>query len=425
MERTISAEIISTGSELMLGRMVDTNSAWLSDFLGVLGIHTVRHTSVGDDLAMLIDAFKRGWTESRLIVVTGGLGPTEDDLTRQAAAEAFGLELEFNEQLADEVRQMFLNRGSVMTDNNLRQAWLPRTSLPVPNSAGTAPGFALADEKRLMVFLPGVPREMKLMCETWLKPRLKEQFPGLSASSHTVILRTAGLGESLVDSLIGDLMVPESNPTIGLLAGPDMVNVLVTATGRDQAEARSLTAPAVGELEKRLHGHVFGYGDDNLSDVLAGLLKERDLSLTILDAVTQGRLNGRLAPSLELNNWSGGQDLPWQPTLSGVMEILRLYAPDSVALRFDEDDRGPRRRRYGREIRLITTARTDRDAGAPPPGHLALLVESGVQSETIGDGRAMVRKFRLGGERNWALSRAAALSMFHLWQVLKGYSAPD
>jgi len=425
MEQTISAEIISTGSELMLGRMVDTNSAWLSEFLGGLGIPTVRHTSVGDDFERLVEVFKRGWEDSRLTVVTGGLGPTEDDLTRQAAAAAFGLELEFRQELAEEIRAMFQSRGAVMTNNNLRQAWLPRGGRPVPNPTGTAPGFALADEERLMVFLPGVPREMKIMCDSWLKPHLKEQFPGLNAQRHTVVLRTAGLGESLVDNMIGDLMVPDGNPTIGLLAGPDMVNVLVTATGRDLDEARALAGPVVAELEKRLHGHVFGYGDDSLAEVVAGLLKERDLSLTILDAVTQGRLNGRLAPSLELENWSGGQDLPWQPTLSGIMEILRLYAPDSLALRFDEDDPGPRRRRYGREIRLIITAQVDREAAPPAPGHLALVMESGVQSETIGDGRAMVRKFRLGGQRNWALSRAAALSMFHLWQVLKGYSASD
>lgn len=425
MDQTISAEIISTGSELMLGRMVDTNSAWLSDFLGLLGIQTVRHTSVGDDFERLVETFKQGWGESRLTLVTGGLGPTEDDLTRPAAAEAFGLELEFNERLADEVRQMFRSRGAAMTDNNLRQAWLPRTSLPVPNPTGTAPGFALADENRLMVFLPGVPREMKIMCETWLKPRLKTQFPALNAQRHTVVLRTVGLGESLVDSLVGDLMVQDANPTIGLLAGPDMVNVLVTVTGHDLGEAQALAAPTLAELEKRLHGHVFGYGDDNLSDILAGLLKERDLSLTILDAVTQGRLNGRLAPSLELGNWSGGQDLPWQPTLSGVMEILRLYAPDSVPRRLGDDDQSPHRRRYAREIRLITTAQADREAAAPSPGHLALVVESGVQSESIGNGRPITRKFRLGGEHDWALSRAAALSMFHLWQVLKGYSSPN
>ena len=422
MKPIISAEIISTGSELMLGRMVDTNSAWLSDFLGSLGIPTIRHTSVGDDLERLVEAFKRSWQECRLIVVTGGLGPTEDDLTRQAAAAAFGLEMEFHESLADEMRDLFKRRGSNMPDNNLRQAWLPRTSLPVPNPAGTAPGFALADSDRLMVFLPGVPHEMKAMADTWLRPRLKDQFPMRDALRHTVILKTAGLGESVVDSLVGDLMAADGNPAIGLLAGPDMVSVLVTATAPDPAEAETLAAPVIAELETRLRGHVFGYGDDTLSDVLARLLKERDLSLTILDTVTQGRLNGRLAPSLDLNNWSGGQDLPWQPALSGVMEILRLYAPDSVALKL-ENDPFPRRRRYGREIRLITTAQSDREAPSPAPGQLALVVESAVQSETIGDGQVVVRKFKLGGERNWALSRAAALSMFHLWQVLKGFSA--
>lgn len=421
MERTISAEIISTGGELMLGRMVDTNSAWLSDFLMILGFPTVRHTAVGDDLQRLTEAFKRSWAESRLTVVTGGLGPTEDDLTRQAAAKAFGLELELHQPLADDLRELFQRRGYTMTDNNLRQAWLPRSSLPIPNPVGTAPGFALADPDRLMVFLPGVPHEMKVMAEGWLKPKLEERFPDVNSPRHTTILKTAGLGESSVDSLIGDLMGPERNPSIGLLAGRDTVSVLVTASGRNPDEARTLAAPVISELEKRLLGHVFGYGDDSLPSVLARMLKGRGLSLAILDAATQGRLNGRLAPALDRDNWSGGQDLPWQPALSGVTEILRLYAPDSAAAP-GGDDPGPRRRRHGREIRLITTVRPDQEARPPAaPGQVALVLESAVQSEIIGGGQAVAREFHLGGEPAQVLSRAASLSMFHLWQVLGGF----
>ncbi|MDR2946289.1 MAG: CinA family nicotinamide mononucleotide deamidase-related protein [Candidatus Adiutrix sp.] len=416
---TVSAEIISSGSELTLGRMVDTNSAWLSDFLGRLGVPTVRHTTVGDDFGRLVEAFQRGWAGAQVIVVTGGLGPTEDDLTRPAAAKAFGLELEFNETLAGEVRALFKSRGAVMTDNNLRQAWLPRSAIVVPNPIGTAPGFALAEAGRLMVFLPGVPCEMKIMAEGWLKPRLKEQFPNLKASRHTVVLNTAGLGESRVDALVGDLMAPNRNPAVGLLAGADMVKVLVTATGDDPAEAEALAAADVAEVEKRLCGHVFGYGEDTLPDAVAGLLKEQGLSLTILDAVTQGRLGGRLAPGLDPANWGGGQDLPRQPALSGALDILRLYAPDSAAERQTDSSHC---RRHAREIRLIVAARPDPDSSERPEGHLSLLIECAVQSEALCGGRPQICQFPMGGEPHWALSRAAALSMFHLWRVLKGFA---
>ncbi len=419
MENDFSGELITTGSELMLGRMVDTNSAWLSETLGGTGLRIVRHTSVGDDLPRLIQAFRLGWEHSPVTVVTGGLGPTEDDLTRQAAAEAFGRELVYREDLADGVRDMFRRRGYIMTDNNLRQAWLPRGALVVPNVLGTAPGFALAEPGKLMVFLPGVPPEMKRMVRDWLLPRLKEQFPAVDRRIRTVVLKTAGLGESLVDNRIGDLMAPGFNPTVGLLAAPDQVRVIVTAEGRTDEEVEARLAPTLAELEKRLAGHVFAHGEVSLAQVTAALLKEQDLCLTILDAITQGRLSGALAPSLEPENWGGAQDLPWQPTLSGTMEILRLYAPDSAALQADEEDSWPSRRR-GREIRLIVTARPDQDAPPPRPGETALVIETAVQRETLHQGQPLIRHFSLGGITGRALTRTSAMAIFHLWQVLSG-----
>lgn len=420
MRQSLTAEIISTGSELMLGHLVDSNSAWISTFLGDLGIKTVRHTSVGDDLARLIAVFKQSWAENTVVVVTGGLGPTEDDLTRQAAADAFGCPLEYDESLAQELRELFHQRGYQMAENNLRQAWRPRSTLSVPNPVGTAPGFALAEEGKLMVFLPGVPHEMKIMAASWLEPRLKAQFPGNQCVRQTFIIKIAGLGESSVDSLMGDLIINGQNPTVGLLSAPDQIKVLVTASGQDQAEAETVAASTIKEIEKRLHGHVFGYGDDTLPKVVARLLKEKDLTLTVLDAVTQGRLSGRLAPCLDLNNWSGCQDLPWQPTLSGITEILRLYAPDS-ADRFADDDEAPSRRRHRREIRLIATAQPDWETQNQNPEHIAIILESAVQSESLNNGKPLTRKTRLGGERDRTLARASVLTLFHLWQVLMGF----
>ncbi len=221
--------------------------------------------------------------------------------------------------------------------------------------------------------------------------------------------------------LVGDLVAAANNPSIGLLASPDVsVRVIVSAEGRDERELDRLLNPVLSELEKRLSGHVFGYGETTLARATAELLKKTGLRLTILDAITQGRLSGSLAPSLDGPNWGGAQDLPWQPSLSGVIEILRLYAPDSAALQNDENSPA---RRHRREIRLITTARPDSSAPPAKPGETALVFECAVQGEAINNGQALTRKFNLGGDSARVLDRAAALSSFHLWQVLSEQAA--
>jgi nicotinamide-nucleotide amidase len=383
---TIRAEIVTTGSELMLGRLVDSNSAWLSEYLAEQGVRVVRHTAVGDDLARLAEAFRRAWHEHQVILVTGGLGPTEDDLTRPAAAEAFGLDLEFHEELAEELRGLFLRRGYTLTDNNLRQAWLPRSALLVPNPLGTAPGFALAGELKLMVFLPGVPPEMKKMVRQWLTPRLKTQFPAREGHLKTMILKTAGLGESSVDSRIADLMAGQ-NPAVGLLASPDMVRVLVTASGESEADLEAKLAPTLAELEKRLAGHIFSRDGETLAEAAAARLVRGGWRLSLCDAVTRGRLSGLLGPALPAAAWAGA----WEPAPDWP-------EPPPVA---------------AGELRLHLTARPDPAAPAPGPGETALVIDSALERA----GRTDRRSFHLGGTESRALARAAALAAFHLWQA--------
>ena len=422
MASILIGEIITTGSELVLGRTVDTNSAWLSETLSGQGVRVVRHTSVGDDLPRLAEAFRRAWTDCQVTVVTGGLGPTEDDLTRQAAAEAFGRELEYHEELAVELRAMFIRRGYDLTDNNLRQMWWPRGALVVPNPLGTAPGFALAENDRLMVFLPGVPPEMKRMVNDWLLPHLKTHFPVAGGVIKTVVLKTGGLGESMVDQLVGDLMGCGHNPEVSLLASPDTVRVVVTAEAHNEEELETIMAPTVAELEKRLEGHIFGWGATTLAEAVAELLKKNNLRLVILDAVTRSRLSGYLTPYLAPENWAGSQDMPWQPALSGAREILRLYAPDSENPHISGSPRG--RGYHQGEIRLITTAQPAPETSSSSPHELHLVLESAVHGVCMNGGEPQIKKFHLGGPRNWTLKRAAFLSCFHFWQVLRKYK-PD
>ena len=383
---TVYAEIVTTGSELMLGRLVDSNSAWLSEYLAGQGVRAVRHTSVGDDRPRLVQTFRRAWQEHQVVLVTGGLGPTEDDLTRQAAAEAFGLDLEFREDLAAELRDLFRRRGYTLTDNNLRQAWLPRSALLVPNPLGTAPGFALAEEQKLMVFLPGVPPEMKKMVRQWVTPRLQTMFPALGGRLKTVTLKTAGLGESAVDSRIADLMAGE-NPAVGLLASPDMVRVLVTAKGESEADLEAKLAPTLAEVEKRLAGHIFSREGETLAEAAAARLVRGGWRLSLCDAVTRGRLGGLLGPALPAAARAGA----WEPAPGW---------PDPPPV-------------GAGEMRLSLAARPDPAAPPPGPGETALVIDSTLERT----GWADRRSFALGGTESRALARAAALAAFHLWQA--------
>ena len=392
MGDSVFAEIVTTGSELMLGRLVDTNSAWLSEYLAGQGVRTARHTAVGDDRPRLVEAFRLAWREHQVVLVTGGLGPTEDDLTRPAAAEAFGLDLEFRTELAVELEEIFRRRGYTLTDNNLRQAWLPRSALLVPNPLGTAPGFALAEERKLMVFLPGVPPELRAMVRRWLTPRLKTQFPAMGGRLMTMVLKTAGLGESSVDSRIADLMARE-NPRVGLLAAPDMVRVLVTAAGESEADLEAKLAPTLAELEKRLAGHIFSRGKETLAEAVAERLARGGWRLSLCDAVTRGRLSGLLGPALPAKVWAG----VWEPAPG-------WGAPPQVA---------------PGELRLKLSARPDPAAPIPGPGETALVIDSELERTGWTDRRS----FALGGPESRALARAAALAAFHLWQFADQASA--
>ena len=402
MENKILGEIITSGSELMLGSMVDSNSAWISESLAGVGINVVRHTSVGDDLPLLVQAYQRAWEEHQVVVATGGLGPTEDDLTRQAVSQAFGRELEYKEDLAAQLKDMFQRLNYPLTDNNFRQAWIPKGCIVVPNLKGTAPGFALVDEGRMMVFLPGVPSEMKHMVQEWVLPSLRQHFPNIHGVVKTVVLKTAGLGESAVDHLIHDLMGPSHNPSVGLLAAPDMVRVIVSGRAENEKQADELLQPTVAELGKRLSGHVFGYGDASLPQVVAQLLKAQGLKLTILDAATQGVLCGTLGGALDQNNWNGSQEFPDSCVCtSGGLVLEEGSDPDVVYL----------------SLRVCSSLEA-LDNSNSPEGQRSITIESVVSGFRINGGEPLIREFRVGGEHQRILSRVSAFGIFHIWQSL-------
>ena len=232
-----TAEIVAIGSELLLGQIVDTNSAWMAERLTALGVDMYYKTVVGDNPGRMNEVIDRALDRSDVVVTSGGLGPTQDDLTREIVAEVTGRELVLDPGLLEQIERRFRSRGFVMTKNNERQAYIPEGAIPVENPNGTAPSFIVEDPRGVVFSLPGVPVEMKWLFDNRVAPYLRERFDLSELITHR-ILKVAGMGESAVDDLVGHLIANSRNPTVGVLAHPGQVDVRITAKAPSHRSGR-------------------------------------------------------------------------------------------------------------------------------------------------------------------------------------------
>jgi nicotinamide-nucleotide amidase len=291
---TPTCEIITIGTELLLGQIMDTNTAYLAGELGRIGVATRFRTSVGDRLEEIIEVIRGAVERCDLVITTGGLGPTLDDLTREAVARAAGVELELRPELMEQIEAYFARIGYRMPENNRRQAYVPAGSEVIPNPVGTAPCFVAEVSAKPVICLPGVPRELEYLWGRQVAPWIRERF-GLSDQQVVYrVLKVAGLSESRVDSLIGDLMGVGKNPELGLLASPGEIKIRITATARGDADAEGLIHPLEEEIRSRLGNKVFGIDDETLEAVIDHLLCEKRLTLSILETFTAGLAAQRL-----------------------------------------------------------------------------------------------------------------------------------
>jgi len=289
------AAILTIGTELLLGKIVDTNGAYLGEVLSFAGFDVAVRLSIGDHQGEIRRWIQDLLDEVDLIVTTGGLGPTKDDLTRREVAEALGVPLVFHEELLREIEAIFASRGFHMTENNRRQAYLPEGARAISNPVGTAPAFSCkTDEGRIIVCLPGVPRELKYLTEKKVLSMLREEFRLRGRVKRTRILKICGLGESGVDQQIGDLMKTEGNPFVGVLASPGMIRVLITAEGEGEAEVEEKIAEVEGEIRRRLGKLIFGVDEQTLEGVVLEKLSKAKADLLIEDKATGGELTRRL-----------------------------------------------------------------------------------------------------------------------------------
>ncbi len=288
----MQAEIISIGTELLLGAIVDTNAAYISRRLAEIGIDLYHRVTVGDNEGRIARCIEEALESADVVLCSGGLGPTVDDVTRQAVAQATGRKLVLDEEMLGWIEERFRGWGHPMSENNRRQAFKPEGAIAIENPVGTAPIFIVQDQRGDVIVLPGVPHEMEHLMEHEVIPYLKGKL-GHQVVIKARVLRTVGIGESQVDSRIGDLM-KSANPTVGLAAHPGQTDVRIVAKAASEEEADRLIAEMEEQVRQRLGKVIYGVGEETVAEVVVRMLAERELTLGTVECGVDGVVSRRI-----------------------------------------------------------------------------------------------------------------------------------
>ncbi|HNS63575.1 MAG TPA: CinA family nicotinamide mononucleotide deamidase-related protein [Anaerolineaceae bacterium] len=288
-----TAEIIALGTELLLGEIQDTNTRYIARHLRDTGIDLFRTAIIGDNAERIAQALREALTRAQIIITTGGLGPTVDDPTRQAVALAVNVPLEYRPELWGQIQARFERFGRQATENNKRQAYIPQGSIPVENLVGTAPAFITETGGSVIISLPGVPREMEFLMENVILPYLKEKFD-LKGTIQALVLHCAGLGESQLDEMIGDLE-KLSNPTVGLSAHAGQIDIRITAKANSIEDAQKMLDELGQVIRQRVGNAIYGQNEDTLESLIATRMEVLGHSLTVVE----GGLGSELVRRLE------------------------------------------------------------------------------------------------------------------------------
>lgn len=317
-----SAEIITIGTELLLGEIVDTNSHYIARSLRDLGVDLFRTSTVGDNTQRIAGMIREALGRADMIITTGGLGPTVDDPTRDAVALAFGVPTEYRPELWEQIRRRFVRFGRLPTENNKRQAYVPQGALAVENLVGTAPSFIMETPIQAVISLPGVPSEMEYLMQNAVLPYLRQRFD-LSGVIKARVLHTAGVGESQIDDLIGDLEAL-ANPTVGLAAHSGQVDVRITVKADSEAAADTLIAQVEADLRDRLGACIYGVDQDTLEGVALNVLAQRGWRLAAVEAGLSGELLQKLATA-PADVFCGGETLSTRPEVDDFCKMIEAY----------------------------------------------------------------------------------------------------
>jgi nicotinamide-nucleotide amidase len=349
-------EVVAVGTELLLGQIVDTNSSWIGERLARAGIDSHFQTKVGDNLERIVSSIRLALERSDAVVVCGGLGPTQDDITRDAIAEVMGVELVRDDALVERIRAKFGTRGREMADNNLRQADLPVGARAMDTQPGTAPGLICPIGDKIVYAVPGVPYEMQEMVDAEVIPDLQERS-GERAAIVSRVLRTWGLAESSLAELVAprlEALDATGNPTIAFLAsGIEGIKVRLTAKAPTEAEALALIEAEDAELRRLLGSLVFGVDDDTMESAVGVLLEDRGLTLAVAESMTGGLVASRLVDVPGSSKWFKGGVVAYDSEIKfDLLDVPRgPVVSEEAALQMAEGVR----KRLGADVGLAVT----------------------------------------------------------------------
>jgi nicotinamide-nucleotide amidase len=388
------AEIIAVGSELLTPARLDTNSLYLTEKLNALGLEVVRKSVVGDHRERLAGAIRGAMASAEVVIVTGGLGPTEDDVTRDAAAQALGRTQSFRQEIADWLANRFAKMGRNMAEINLRQANVIDGAEILPNPNGTAPGQWVEQDGRVVMLLPGPPRELRPMFETECLPRLRERCP--KQIIQTLFYRIAGMGESDLDALIAPVYTRYTNPATTVLAAAGDIQVHLRARCEAAEEAGALLAEVGPAIEALLGDRIYSRNGDSLEVVVGKLLRDRRETLAAAESCTGGMLGERITTVPGSSEYFAGSLVTYTPRMK--VEVLRVdprliaehtAESEPVALAMAEGARQRAGSTYALSITGIAGPGGGREDVPPGTVFIGLAGPSGTE----------VKRFRFPGDR--------------------------
>ena len=403
----MGSEILTIGTELLLGQIVDTNASWISQRLAEAGIDVFYKTTVGDNWSRIEAALRLAMSRADVIIMTGGLGPTEDDLTRDVLAAVLNRPLRLDSAVLRHIEERFARRKMAMTENNRKQAMVPEGAEVLHNPRGTAPGLFLKEPECVFVCMPGVPAEMKPMLAEQVIPRVREAF-GIKGRIVSRVLKACGISESRLDHLIGDYFREMRNPTIGVLAHAGEIHVRLTCKGGDPEEIARKLDELEAKIRARLGHLIFGRDDERLEALVGRLLRDRKATLAVAESCTGGLIANRLTDIAGSSDYFERGVVAYSALAKE--QLLGVPAPlmrdqGTVSLEVVRAMAEGVRRRSGATFGLATTGIAGPAGGTSekPVG----LVFVGLSWE----GGDVAREYRLLGERELIKYRAAQMAL--------------
>ena len=401
------AEIVAVGTELLLGQIANTNARELSERLAETGLDVLHHQVVGDNVERIAEAVELATGRADVVVLTGGLGPTGDDVTREGLARAFGVELERRPEIEDFLRERFRAFERDMPESNLRQAQVPVGARYVLPERGTAPGLVLERDGGVVYAVPGVPAEMREMLEGTILPQLRQRAGESTIASR--VIKTAGMAEAQVAELLDDLFEGSDNPTVAYLAGSGEVRVRLTAKAASLSQAMDLVAPVEEEVRARLGRAVYGSDDDLLEEVIGRMLQDRGWRVACAESLTGGALGARLTEIPGASLWFAGSAVCYtneaKRQVLGVPEAI-LEGPGAVSEECARAMAEGARLLYGAEVGVaLTGVAGPEEQERRPPGTVWVAVLGGGGEEL----RKVVAPGDRQGVRRWAVQSGLIL----------------